>query len=307
MNRRHFLKKTVSAGLLAGSAYYLGGNKAFSSAVSNVAGSSFDLVAIKGGEPDVMFDRAIQSLGGISKFVKKNQTVVVKPNIGWDVIPERGANTNPKLVGRIVKRCLEAGAKKVFVFDNTCDNWKNCYKNSGIEKAVDDEGGVMTPGHSESYYQTVSIPNGKKLKTTKVHELILESDVFINVPVLKSHRSARVTIAMKNLMGIMWDRRWWHANDLHQCIADFCTYRKPDLNVVDAYLVMTQNGPRGISEADVITMKSMVISADMVAADASATKLFGLDPDDVNYIKYADELKVGVKDLTKLNIDRIIL
>lgn len=307
MNRRHFLKKAIASGAFIGSAYYLGMNKSVTGGILPLSGDKFDLVAIKGGEPDIMFEKAIQSLGGISQFVKKNQTVVVKPNIGWDVIPERGANTNPKLVYQIVKSCINAGAKNVYVFDNTCDNWKNCYKNSGIEKAVNDAGGIMTPGHSESYYQEVSIPNGKKLKSTKVHELILESDVFINVPVLKSHRSARVTIAMKNLMGIMWDRRWWHGNDLHQCIADFATYRKPDLNVIDAYNVMKENGPRGISENDIVTMKSLIISKDMVAADASATKLFGLNPDDVNYINYADEMKVGIKDLSKLNINRIVL
>ncbi len=307
MNRRNFLKRALGTGVIMGSSYYFGIQKTLNGGTLPNFSSGFDLVAIKGGEPDAMFDRAIQSLGGIGNFVKKNQTVVVKPNIGWDVVPERAANTNPKLVSKIVKSCLEAGAKKVYVFDNTCDNWKYCYRNSGIEKAVNDAGGIMTPGHSESYYHEVSIPNGKKLKKTKVHELILESDVFINVPVLKSHRSARVTISMKNLMGIMWDRRWWHANDLHQCIADFATYRKPDLNIIDAYNVMKENGPRGVSEADVELMKSMIISTDMVAADASATKLFGLDPNDVNYLKYADEMKVGVKDLNKLSIDRIIL
>lgn len=306
MNRRSFLKKTLTAGILAGSGYLLGGRNLFSSVLSSQ--DTYDLVAIKGGEPDIMYRRAIQSIGGIGKYVKKNQTVVVKPNIGWDVVPERGANTNPKLVHEIVKSCLEAGAKKVYVFDNTCDNWKNAYKNSGIEKAVTDAGGIMSPGHSESYYQAVDIPEGKKLKRTKVHELIFESDVFINVPILKNHRSARTTIAMKNLMGIIWDRRWWHMNDLHQCIADFATFqKKPALNIVDAYYVMTQNGPRGVSEADVVTMKSLIISPDIVAADASATKLLGIEPDDVNYIKYADEMKVGTKDLKKLNINRIVL
>jgi len=267
----------------------------------------FDLVAIKGGEPDLMFDKGMQSLGGMKNFVKKNQTVVIKPNIGWDAIPERAANTNPKLVTQIVKHCFDAGAKDVYVFDHTCDSWNACYTNSGIEAAAKDAGAKIVSGNSESYYQEVKVEKGKRLKETTVHELILESDVFINVPILKSHGGTELTISMKNLMGVVWDRKFWHRNDLHQCIADYATFRKPDLNIVDSYYVMKKNGPRGVSEADVVTLKSQIISTDMVAADAAATKLFGKIPSEIDYIRIADEMNVGTMDLSKLNINRIIL
>jgi uncharacterized protein (DUF362 family) len=254
-----------------------------------------------------MFDQAIKSLGGMNKFVSQGQKVVVKPNIGWDAVPERAANTNPQLVGRIVEHCFQAGAKEVYVFDNTCDKWTSCYANSGIEKATKDAGGKIVPGNTESYYQEVEIKEGKSLKTTKVHELILDSDVFINVPVLKNHSSAKLTIAMKNLMGVVWDRMWWHRNDLHQCIADYTTFRKPDLNIIDAYNVMLQNGPRGVSTADVSNMKAQIISTDIVAADAAAAKMFGTEPYEVPYIEIADEMGIGTMDLKQLNINRIIL
>lgn len=306
MNRRDFLKKSSYAGISAYAYLSLGTN--FIVANSKTTQTDlYDLVAIKGGKPDSMFDTAIQSLGGMKNFVKKNQTVVIKPNIGWDTIPERAANTNPKLVARIVKHCLDAGAKQVYVFDHTCDNWKSCYSNSGIEKAAKDSGAMVVPGNSESYYQHVNIPNGKNLKETTVHELILESDVLINVPVLKSHGGAGLTVSMKNLMGVVWDRRYWHRNDLHQCIADYATFRKPDLNIVDAYAVMKKNGPRGVSEADLAILKSLIISADIVAADAAAAKLFGSDPANIDYITYADKMNVGTMDLSKLKINRIIL
>ena len=161
------------------------------------------------------------------------------------------------------------------------------------------------PGNSESYYREVDIPGGKSLTRARVHELILDSDVFINVPVLKSHSSTRVTIGMKNLMGVVWDRRWWHKNDLHQCIADYSTFRKPDLNVVDAYRVMKRNGPRGVSEDDVIRLDSMIMSKDIVAADAAATKIFGLEPEDIPYISLAHEMGIGNMRLEELNINRI--
>jgi len=307
MKRREFLKKSFKMGLGAGTYLVFGDQiKAFATekAAKNVP---FDLVAIKGGEPDSMFNRAIESLGGMKKFVKPNQTVVVKPNIGWDVEPERAADTNPLLVKQIIKQCLDNGAKDVYVFDHTCDKWSSCYFNSGIESAVKNAGGKMVPGNTEKYYQAVDIPQGKKLTNAKVHELILESDVFINVPILKSHGSTKLTIAMKNLMGVVWDRRFWHRNNLNQCIADYATFRKPDLNVIDAYYVMKKNGPRGVSKADVLTMKSQIISTDMVASDTAAAKLFGMDPEDVSYIGMADQLGVGTKNLSKLNIDRIVL
>jgi uncharacterized protein (DUF362 family) len=290
MNRRNFISGTVGTSLmLAGGRFY------------SWAGEQMpDMVAIKGGEPEMMFDRAIKAIGGMGKFVKANQTVVIKPNIGWDVSPERAGNTNPKLVPRIAEHCIKAGAKTVYVFDNTCDTWSKCYSNSGIEKYAKDAGAKVVSGANESYYSDVTVKKGTALKNAKVHELILESDVFINVPILKSHGSTKLTIAMKNLMGIVWDRRYWHRNNLNQCIADFTTYRMPDLNIVDAYRVMKQNGPRGVNESDVAVMKSMIISRDIVASDAAATKLFGFEPSDIDYIKIADGMKLGNMDLNKL-------
>jgi len=250
----------------------------------------------------------MEALGGIGNYVKKGQKVVIKPNIGWDVVPERAGNTNPLLVKRVIQHCLEAGAKEVYVFDNTCDQWDRCYASSGIERAVKDAGGKIVPGNTESYYHEVEVVNGKKLKKAKVHELVLDSDVFINMPVLKNHGSTKLTITMKNLMGVVWDRGYWHKNDLHQCIADYATYtKKPTLNVVDAYRVMMQNGPRGVSSTDVTLMKSLIVSPDMVAADTAASKLFGMEPTDIAYIPLAEELGVGTMKLDQLNIKRIIL
>jgi len=306
MERRDFIKRSALAAVALSSSIPLG-NFSNLFAANFLADKAYDLVAIKGGEPDIMFDKGIASLGGMKNFVKKGQKVVIKPNIGWDVIPEKGANTNPKLVGRIIQHCLNAGAKEVLVFDHTCDNWARFYSNSGIEKAVKDAGGKIVSGASEGYYQEVAIQTGKSLKSAKVHELILGSDVFINVPVLKHHMAGKLTIGMKNLMGVVWDRGEWHRNDLQQCIADFASYRKPNLTVVDAYTVMMKNGPRGVSKEDVVLMKQQIISTDIVAADAAAAKIFGMEPGDVPHIKIAEEMKLGRKDLSKLNINRIKL
>jgi uncharacterized protein (DUF362 family) len=306
MDRRTFFKKGIGASLLFGTALAGKYQNLFAFSDSSTV-SDFDLVAVKGGEPEVMIREGMKAFHGMKAFVKKGAKVVVKPNIGWDVNAERAGNTNPKLVGEIVRQCMDAGAAVVNVLDHTCDNWQRCYRNSGIEAAVTANGGKMNPAHMESYYREVSIPNGKKLTRSKEHELILAADVFINVPVLKSHSGGTLTIAMKNLMGNVWDRGIWHRTDLHQCIADFATFRKPDLNIVDAYAVMKRNGPRGVSVDDVVLMKSLLISTDIVAADAAAAKLFGLDPSDVRHIQLAAEQKVGRMDLENLKIKRISL
>lgn len=274
-------------------------------AESGTPGTFPDLVGVLGGEPGQMFDRGIAALGGIKRFVKPNQTVVVKPNIGWNTEPERAANTNPDLIKQIVAQALSAGAKKVYVFDNTCNVWHKCYERSGIKKAVATAGGKLVPGNNERSYQKIQIPNGKVLTRAKAHDLFLDSDVVINVPVLKSHGSTKLTIGMKNLMGAVWDRRWWHAHDLHQCIADFASFRLPDLTVVDAYRVMKKNGPRGVSKNDVVMMRGQILSADPVAADAAAAKLFGMNPEDISYINIAHKMRIGNMELSKQNISRI--
>jgi uncharacterized protein (DUF362 family) len=306
MKRRDFLNKSLQSLVLGGAALSLGSYSKIIPSNLGLSSDNYSLAAIKGGEPDVMFDEAIKAFGGMKRFVKKGQTVVVKPNIGWDVSPERAGNTNPKLVARIIQHCFDAGAKDVYVFDHTCDNWNRCYSNSGIERAVKDANGKIVSGASEGYYQNVSVKQGKRLKSAKVHELILGSDVFINVPILKHHSSAELTIGMKNLMGIVWDRGYWHSNNLNQCISDFTSFREPDLTVVDAYNVMKRNGPRGVSKDDVITMKSQIVSTDIVAADAAAAKLYGVNPSNIEYIKTASEMNLGEMNLDKLSIYRKI-
>lgn len=306
MKRRQFLRNSVGAGLAAGAFLSFGKYRDAIAGTPIPPMTDYDLIAVKGGEPAAMFDIGIQAMGGMGSFVSKGQKVVVKPNIGWDVIPEKAANTNPSLIKRIIEHCLKAGAKEVYVFDNTCDNWARCYKSSGIEQAVKDAGGKIVPANSETYYQEVSIPNGKKLTKAKVHELILESDVFINVPILKHHSSTIVTAALKNMMGVVWDRGYWHRNDLNQCIADYALYtRKPQLNVIDAYNVMMRNGPRGVSKDDLTLMQSLLLSTDWVAADAASAKMMGYEPSQVSYIPIAAGMGIGKMDLATMNIHRI--
>jgi uncharacterized protein (DUF362 family) len=311
MKRRAFFK--VGALMGAGAAVSLKFDGLQAALISNevtVEAAAPDLVAVMGGEPAVMLDKALEALGGIGNFVKKGQKIVIKPNIGWDRAPERAANTNPELIKALVEKCLSAGASKVIVFDHTCDDWQKCYKASGIEEAVKAAGGVMIPGNDEKYYKKVSLSGGVSLKETMIHEALLEADAWINVPVLKNHGGAKLSCAMKNVMGIVWDRQYFHSHDLQQTIADICTWqKKPVLNIVDAYRMMHQNGPQGKSAADVQTIKSLLVSPDIVAIDTAALGLFNqvkkLDLATVGHISHGETLNLGNTDLSKLNIKRI--
>ena len=306
MDRRTFCKNSALLGAAVYSASVLGWPSLVG---AQDAAALPDLVAIRNGEPDVMFDQAIAALGGIERFVKAGQTVVVKPNIGWDRAPETGADTNPLLVKRIVEQCVKAGAKQVYVFDHVISNYiqDKTYAISGIEEAAKAGGAVVAPGNDVKYYQDVTIPGAVKLTDVKVHHLIAEADVLINVPVLKHHFASRLTIAMKNLMGVVWDREAYHGKGLHQCIADFCLHRKPDLNVVDAYAVTMNNGPQRARAEDLTLMKSLLISPDIVAVDAAAALLWGAKPEEIAHIKLGHDLKIGNMNIQELNVKKIAL
>ena len=309
MTRKDFLKAVALAGMTT----------TLSSAApiavlaqqgKNAAGSDVDLVALMGGEPGPMFEKGIEVLGGMKRFVARGSKVVIKPNIGWDKKPELAANTNPELIVAMINAAKDCGAKEIVVFDNTCDNWRRSYENSGIEAAAKKAGAVVVPANEERYYREVSLPKAKALKKTKIHEAILDCDVWFNVPVLKNHGGAKMTIAMKNLMGIVWDRQAFHKLGLDQTIADVGTYDKPAcLNVVDAYRVMKANGPRGRNEADVVTPKCLFMSTDPVAVDVAAIRTFNqfqkMPLENVRYVAIAEELKLGVSDLSKLKVERV--
>jgi len=316
MDRRTFLKHCLTSGLAIGAGLTFPGlaragapvRGEKSARIHSAATQIPDLVAVRGAEPERMFDHAISALGGMDRFVKRGQTVVIKPNISWNVEPEKGATTNPVLISRIAEHCFQAGARKVYVFDHTLDSWQLAYKTTGMTRHVRAAGAELVPGNSETYYQKTRVPGAATLETVGIHELVLESDVFINVPILKQHGSTLITCALKNLMGVVWDRNFYHYRGLHQCIADFPLARKPDLNVVDAYLVMKSGGPRGTSYRTVIeTMKTQIVSPDIVAADTAAALTWGSDPSAVPYIGMAERHGYGVSDLNTLAIKRIAL
>ena len=160
MDRRDFLKTLAVTGAVI-TVQRSEAMDILAQKLTNAGGGKVDLVAVMGGEPEAMFRRAITEMGGMKQFIKPGQKVVVKPNIGWDKVPELAGNTNPKLVAEIVKQCLAAGAKEVTVFDHTCDDWQKCYKNSGIEEAAKAAGAKVMPAAMEYTWQSKRQRTGK--------------------------------------------------------------------------------------------------------------------------------------------------
>ncbi|MCX7831877.1 MAG: DUF362 domain-containing protein, partial [Actinobacteria bacterium] len=214
---------------------------------------------------------------------------------------EYAATTNPWVVGALVKLCVDAGAKSVKVMDYPFGGRAmEAYRNSGIEREVIRSGGKMVV-MSEYNFANVNIPDGLDLKRCEVYREILDADVFINVPIAKHHGLARLTLGMKNLMGVVKNRPSFHFN-LGQRVADLASLIRPTLTVIDAVRILTDNGPTGGRLEDVKKLDTVIASTDFVAADAYATTLFGLKPDDIGYIKAASEMGLGVSDLTSIEV-----
>jgi len=259
-----------------------------------------------GADPAELTRRAVAALGGIERFVKPGANVIIKPNICNAYHgPEYASTTNPEVVAAIIGLCLGAGAKRVRVLDFPFGGSAQAsYETSGIAAAVKAAGGEMEMMNRLKFTKT-AVPQGKILKSSNIYGDILDADTVINVPIAKTHGSATLTLGMKNLMGVIQDRNALHARGLHQCIADLNSAIKPQLTIVDAIRILAANGPTGGNLDDVRQLDTIIASADVVAADAYATGLFGMKPADVKYIKLGAEMGLGTMDLDKVKVEEI--
>lgn len=268
-----------------------------------------DLVVVRGGEPGEMLRRAMEAFGGMRAFVSPGARVVIKPNICSASPPEYAATTNPLLIGALVRLCLEAGAAQVTVMDLPIrGSGEAAYTTSGIREQVEAAGGQMELMNSLGF-QAVAIPEGRRMKAANVYQPALQADALINVPIAKDHSTTRLTLGMKNLMGLVpdRDRGSMHRMDIHQTIADLASLIRPRLTIVDAIRILTAGGPVNHDLSAVEQRDTLIVSPDMVAADAYATSLFGLTPDDIGYIALAAEMGLGRKDWQALRMEEIAM
>ena len=309
ISRKGFLKAC-----LGGLAFFISQNTFLKKAFSNTADSPgrkgrgaaglHDLVLAEGKDPYANTVKAVEKMGGMQRFVKTGDTVVVKPNMAWDRTPDQAANTDPAVVAAIVEMCYKAGAKRVNVFDITCNNERLCYVASGIAKAAREKGAnVYYPDHWNVV--KAEFPYESSMHGWPVLRDAVKCDAFINVPVLKDHGLTRLTLSMKNLMGVCSGKRGLIHMGIGSKLVDITDYIKPDLTVIDATRYMFENGPSGGNLADVKKLDKVIVATDPTLADTFACTLVNVDPMAVPYIKVAAERKFGSTDIAAADIVKI--
>ena len=297
LTRRDWLKLTLAS---AGAALTPWPWRTIASAAT---ASPPDLVISQGTSPITITEAAIGALGGMGRFVSRGDVVLVKPNIAWDRTPEQAANTNPEVVATLVRLCLDAGAKEVKVFDHPCEDPRRCYVRSGIMEAAKGAGAKVSYV-DERRFRRMNLKGGV-LKTWEVYQEAREVDKVINCPILKHHSLARLTMGMKNLMGLIGGSRARLHWNLDQAIVDLAAFFKPTLVVLDAVRVLTSNGPQGGSLKQVKKLNTVAVSKDQVAVEALGATLFGLSAQSMDHIKLAFQRGLGQMDLARLKIKEV--
>jgi len=303
-DRREFLKRALA--IIATSGFVPWGDwSRVIGAGSAFAATPATLAVARNGSPQAMTRAAVAALGGMKAFVSQGDIVVVKPNIGWDRKPEQAANTHPEVVKAVVAMCLEAGAKKVRVMDRTCNDPRRCYKRSGIQDAVlslNDPAATIEHIDERKFVEVPLKNPAGSLKSWTFHRDLLEADKVINVPVAKHHNATRLTMGLKNIMGILGGNRGNIHHDLDLNIAELNAVFRFHLVVLDAVRILTANGPQGGKIKDVREMNTIVAGTDPVAVDAYGATLFGISARDVPHIMHAAKLGLGESDLKKVKL-----
>jgi uncharacterized protein (DUF362 family) len=261
-----------------------------------------DLAVIEGDSPGVIAKEALAALGGMSRFVARGDKVVIKPNIGWDRTPELAACTNPEVVKALVELCFDAGAKEVTVMDNSINQAQRCYARSGIAEAAK-AAGAKVP-YPNPYRLKKMALHGEFLREWEVFTEFVETDKLINVPIAKHHSLSRLTMGFKNWLGAVGGAR----NQLHQkldgAMVDLAAFFKPSLTVLDAYRILTRNGPQGGRTSDVKLQKTVVAGVDSVAIDTIGASFFDVKPDELAYLGIAQKRGLGRTNLETLKIEK---
>ena len=236
-----------------------------------------------------------------SRFVSRQDVVVLKPNIAWDRTPEQAANTNPEVVAEVVRQCWQAGAKRVIVTDVSCNEPRRCFQRSGIQAAARAEGAeVILP--DPELFREVDM-GGVVLKSWPVFTPFLEADKIINLPIAKHHVLTGATLGMKNWYGILGGERNRLHQQIHQSLVDLANFMLPTLTLMDCYRVLLRNGPTGGNLEDVALKKTMVAGTDPVAIDAYVAKAYwNLDPEHLPYLQMAAARGLGTVDFAALAV-----
>jgi len=267
------------------------------------------LIGVAHGEKSKLVNAAVNAIGGIEKFINKGDRVCIKPNISFAANVDCGATTSPEVVKQVVQLCLDAGASKVIILDHTIQDATLCIEKSRIEEAIiDDKKVSLLPLTKERQFAEVEVPHGEELKSIKVAKAIQTADKLINLPTAKSHSATGVSLGMKNLMGLIWNRGYLHRMNLHKAIAELATVIKSDITIVDATRALTSGGPGGPGET--VTLNTVIAGSDIVAVDSYTV---GITPwykksfvgTNLKYLVAASDMALGEINTDKMTIKKV--
>ena len=275
------------------------------------AGSEPDIVDVSGSDPAKMVAAALAAFGGIGKFVKKGDFVVIKPNAGFPNPPAWATTTHPDTVAAIAKACLDAKAKEVLILEFPQGGKpEKCFDRCGLTAALAALPAVKVKLLSAAGdFQKVDVKGGVALKSVEVAKAILSADVFINVPAAKSHYQAGVSLGLKNHMGLIHDRQAFHtAMELHQAVADLGRVIVPHLTILDATRALLTNGPAGPGETS--TPGRMVAGRKGTSVDAYGLTVAKfnnktMSPAEARHIEFAGKAGLGEIDVAKMKVKKV--
>jgi len=305
VDRRLVLRRLGQAGLVLGASSVLGALGLVSRGRWSPAGQAPaipnhgvpadarfpSLTVARGGPPADLVRGAVDAVGGMSRFVRPGETVLLKPNMAWDRTVEQGANTHPEVVAATIRLCREARAGRIVVAEVPVHDAARAATRSGIRKAALEEGAeFLLPSKAEFHPAALG---GAVLDQWEVFDPLLAADKVINLPVVKDHALTRLTCGLKNWYGLLGGTRARLHQEIHLCIADLAAAMRPTLTIVDATRVMMRGGPTGGRLEDVVIENAVGAGTDPVALDAWGASLLGLDPSQVRYLEIADSRGLG--------------
>lgn len=264
-------------------------------------------VVVAKGKPAEAVRKAVETLGGMKKFVKQGDRVLLKPNMGFPNPPEWSTTTHPEVVKAVAQLCLDAGAQRVIIVDHPLRDGQMCKERSGIGPIVKGMKGVVVAMlDDKKFYVDKTNTKAAELKTTSVMKEVFRAQCLINIPTAKSHSATGVSLGIKNLMGLVWDRMVFHEKlDLNRAIAEQLLYIMPKLTIVDCVHALLTRGPSGPGKT--VDLNKIVASEDPVAADSYAVGLARwydreFTGSQVKHIKVAHEMGFGEIDVAKMDV-----
>lgn len=263
------------------------------------------LTIARGRERATTIRAAIDALGGIERFVKKGETVLLKPNVAFDRPPSLCATTHPEAVRAVAQLVREAGAGRILVADNPINSPAGCFLKSGIQ-AVADQMGLECVYPTSGSFETFSMDGRVLTRWPLFHEPLEQADKVIGLAPAKDHNLSRASLTMKNWYGLLGGRRSQFHQDIHRVIADFARMIRPTFVVLDGIEVLKSNGPTGGRLSDVKTMNTVIAGTDMVAVDTAGYELMlERDPAELDYVHRAAERGLGRTDWRELNYKEV--